>query len=133
VIVRALVFDVFGTLVDWRSGVAEAFVDWRSGVAEAFVAERVPGDCTELADGWRARVAATLSNGHLALLVDLARNADLRFDCQISAELAGAYKPASDVYLTATRLLAVPPGELMLVAAHPRRPPRDGDLEMASV
>jgi 2-haloacid dehalogenase len=41
---KALVFDVFGTLVDWRSG-----------VAEAFRASGVPGDPEELADAWRAR------------------------------------------------------------------------------
>jgi 2-haloacid dehalogenase len=175
--VRALVFDVFGTLVDWRSGVAEAFR--ASGLA---------GDAEELADAWRARywpilaevndgarpwgdfdelhlatlddlltergadlpvearrrlvetwhrldpwpdvrtgleairrqhVTATLSNGHLALLVDLARHGDLRFDCVLSAEMAHAYKPAPEVYQTAARLLGVQPAELMLVAAHP--------------
>jgi 2-haloacid dehalogenase len=42
--VRALVFDVFGTLVDWRSG-----------VAEAFRASGVSGDPEELADSWPAR------------------------------------------------------------------------------
>src|SRR5262245_627576 len=42
--VRALVFDVFGTLVDWRSG-----------VAQAFRASGVDGDPDELADDWRAR------------------------------------------------------------------------------
>ncbi len=47
--VRALVFDVFGTLVAWRSG-----------VAEAFRASQVPGDPEELADGWRARYAPIL-------------------------------------------------------------------------
>jgi 2-haloacid dehalogenase len=175
--VRALVFDVFGTLLDWRSG-----------VAEAFAASGVPGAPFELADAWRARyrpileevndgsrpwgdfdelhratlddllgerdvdlpaderqalvgawhrlepwtdvrgglealraehVIATLSNGHLALLVDLARHGDLRFDCLLSAELAGVYKPAPQVYLSASRLLHVEPAELMLVAAHP--------------
>jgi 2-haloacid dehalogenase len=175
--VRALVFDVFGTLVDWRSGVTEAFR--ASGTA---------GDPEELADAWRARyrpilaevnegsrpwgnfddlhlltlrdllvergmdlpvdernrlvhawhqldpwpdvraglealrrgcVTAALSNGHVALLVDLARHADLRFDCVLSAELAHAYKPAPEAYQTAARLLDVEPAELMLVAAHP--------------
>jgi 2-haloacid dehalogenase len=175
--VRALVFDVFGTLVDWRSGVAEAFR--QSGVAD---------DPEELADAWRARyptilvevnegsrpwgnfdelhlvmlgdllaergidlsaeergrlvgawhrldpwpdvraglealrrrrVVATLSNGHVALLVDLVRYGDLRFDCVLSAELAHVYKPAPEVYETAARLLGVRPAELMLVAAHP--------------
>ena len=175
--VRALVFDVFGTLVDWRSG-----------VAASFRASGVSGDPYELADAWRARyrpilaevnggsrpwgnfddlhlvtlddllterdlelsveerrrlvaawhrldpwpdvrtgldalraqrVVAMLSNGHVALLVDLARHGDLRFDCVLSAELAQAYKPAPEAYLTAARLLDVEAGELMLVAAHP--------------
>jgi 2-haloacid dehalogenase len=174
--VAALAFDVFGTLLDWRSGIAEAF---RAG--------GVAGDPEELADDWRARyrpilaevnegsrpwgnfddlhlatlddllaergidlsseerrrlvaawhrlnpwpdvragleavrrrrVTAALSNGHVALLIDLARHADLRFDCLLSAELARAYKPAPEAYLTAARLLGVAPSELMLVAAH---------------
>jgi 2-haloacid dehalogenase len=177
VAVRALVFDVFGTLVDWRSG-----------IAEAFRASGQPGDAEELADDWRARyrpildevnhgarpwgnfdelhlatldellakrgvelpreargrlveawhrldpwpdvrsgldalrsrrVTATLSNGHVAMLVDLARHGDLRFDCVLSAELARIYKPAPEVYQTAARLLGLEPQELMLVAAHP--------------
>jgi 2-haloacid dehalogenase len=175
--IRALAFDVFGTLVDWRSG-----------VADGFRALGVPGDPAELADAWRARyqpilaavnagarawgdfdelhletlddllseraidlpleqrrrlvhawhrldpwpdvragldalrrthVTAAVSNGHVALLVDLARHGDLRFDCVLSAELARVYKPAAEAYLTAARLLRVEPGELMLVAAHP--------------
>jgi 2-haloacid dehalogenase len=175
--VRALVFDVFGTLVDWRSGVAQAFR--ASGFAE---------DAEALADAWRARyrpilaevndgarpwanfddlhlatldalladrglelpvearhrlvrawhrldpwpdvrgglealrrghVTATLSNGHVALLVDLLRYGDLRVDCVLSAELARVYKPAPEAYLAAARLLDLEPGALMLVAAHP--------------
>jgi 2-haloacid dehalogenase len=175
--VRALVFDVFGTLVDWRSGIAAAF--WATGVT---------GDPHELADAWRARYApilaevnagvrpwanfdelhletledllaergidltveerrrlvrawhrldpwpdvgdglealraqratAALSNGHVAMLVNLVRHGDLRFDCLLSSELAHAYKPAAEPYLVAARLLGVEPAELMLVAAHP--------------
>jgi len=175
--VQALVFDVFGTLVDWRSGITGAFRS--SGV---------PGDPEELADAWRERyvpimlevnagqrpwgnfdelhlatlddllserglavsdedryrlvrawhtlepwpdvraglqllrgrfVTAAVSNGHTALLVDLARHGSLRFDCLLSAELARAYKPAPEVYLTAARLLCLDPSELMMVAAHP--------------
>jgi 2-haloacid dehalogenase len=175
--VRALAFDVFGTLVDWRAG-----------VANAFRASGVEGDAAELADAWRARyrpilaevgsgerpwgnfdelhratldallaergidveaeerarlvhawhrldpwpdvragldalrrsfVTAMLSNGHMALLVELARHGDLRVDCVLPAELARAYKPTPEVYLTAARLLCLEPGEVMLVAAHP--------------
>lgn len=181
--VRALVFDVFGTLLDWRSGVAEAFraggVDhdpeqladeWRArfwpATAEVNDGSRTWADFDELQlatlddllaergqdldaearrrlvaawhrlEPWpdvrsglealrQDRVTAALSNGHVALLIDLARHADLRLDCLVSAEMARVYKPATEVYLTAVRLLGVEPDELMLVAAHP------GDLEGA--
>jgi 2-haloacid dehalogenase len=177
VAVRALAFDVFGTLVDWRTGIAEAFRasgvgddpeeladDWRARyrpiLAEVNEGSRPWGNFDELhlvtlgdlltergvdltdeerrrlvgawhrLEPWpdvrpgleslrRRRVVATLSNGHVALLVDLARHAHLRFDCLLSAELAGAYKPAPEAYQTAARLLDVDAPELMLVAAHP--------------
>lgn len=67
----------------------------------------------------RGRVVAALSNGNLALLIDLARHGDLRFDCLLSAELAHVYKPKAEVYLTGVRLLGREPGEVMMVAAHP--------------
>jgi 2-haloacid dehalogenase len=175
--VRALAFDVFGTLVDWRSGVAAAFrasgvaddgealADaWRAryrpilaevtdgtrpwgnfdelhlATLDALLAERhlelpvaarrrlvhawhrlepwsdVRGGLEELR---RARVTATLSNGHVALLVDLLRHGDLRVDCVLSAELARVYKPQPEAYLTAARLLGLKPADVMLVAAHP--------------
>jgi 2-haloacid dehalogenase len=62
---------------------------------------------------------AALSNGNLALLVDLTRHGDLRFDCLLSAELVRVYKPEAQVYLTGARLLGLEPGEVMMVAAHP--------------
>src|SRR5439155_1281393 len=70
-------------------------------------------------------VLATLSNGNVSLLVDMAKNAGLPWDCVLSAELFGHYKPDPEVYQGAARLLGLPPGELMMVAAHPR------DLEAA--
>jgi 2-haloacid dehalogenase len=175
--VRALVFDVFGTLVDWRTGVAEAFRasgvdadpeeladDWRAryppilaevnkgsrpwgnfdelhiATLDDLLAERGldlgPGERRRLVQAWHRldpwpdvrpglealrahQVTAALSNGHVALLVDLARHGDLRFDCLLSAELARAYKPAPEVYRTAAGLLGVEPAEVMMVAAHP--------------
>jgi 2-haloacid dehalogenase len=74
----------------------------------------------------RAHVTATLSNGHLALLADLLKFADLRLDVVLSAQLADGYKPDPQVYLTALRLLDCPPGEAAMVAAHP------GDLRAAA-
>ncbi len=184
---RVLLFDVFGTLVDWRTSLIEAAEDagaragvraewadvvddWRRAyqpaldrvrnraewqdldvvqrqtLADVLSTHRVdlpPGEREHLVAGWRrlrpwpdvaeglerlrrSHVTATLSNGHVALLVDLLRFADLRVDAVLSAQLAAAYKPAAEVYLTALRLLAVRPDQAGMVAAHP------SDLSAAS-
>ena len=61
----------------------------------------------------------TLSNGNFSLLTEMAKHAGLPWDCIISAELFGHYKPDPQTYLGCARLLDVAPGELMLVACHP--------------
>ena len=66
----------------------------------------------------RRFTVATLSNGNMALLTNLAKHADLRWDCILSAELARHYKPDAEVYRTAVSLLALRPQEVMMVAAH---------------
>lgn len=45
--IKALVFDVFGTVVDWRTSLIDNFTGWadRKGIK---------GDWTALVDGWRA-------------------------------------------------------------------------------
>ena len=180
--IRALVFDVFGTVVDWRGSIireGEALsaakglrVDWR-GFADAWRQGYQPamaramrgeiawanidtlhrgildevrprfglGDLDEeevehLNRVWhrlaawpdvtaglqrlKARfVISTLSNGNVSLLVDMAKNAQLPWDCVLSAELFGKYKPDPAVYQGAARLLDVAPDALMMVAAHP--------------
>ncbi len=178
---RALTFDVFGSVVDWRTSIAEeaaavgrskgieadweAFADaWRQGYGPAMnrVREgRVPWtvlddlhrsilesllddyglgglserEKDELNRAWHrlrpwpdaipglARLrskylVATLSNGNMALLTNLSRNAGLTWDCILSAELARHYKPDPEVYRTAARMLALDPGEIMMVASH---------------
>ncbi len=175
-----LLFDVFGTLVDWRSSLIEMAEatgtrsgcqadwagivdDWRRAYQPAMdqvrggaawrdldslqrdtlaaVLDRhgvaLPAAGREaLVGGWRQlrpwpdsregldrlrrrHVTATLSNGHLALLADLLKFADLRVDVVLSAQLAGGYKPDPEVYMTALRLLDCQPAEAGLVAAHP--------------
>lgn len=174
--VRALVFDVFGTVVDWRGGVArdvrrllpavdaQAFADaWRErykpsmdrvrrgerGWAnldtlhreslDALLVEfgQRPDEATraELVLAWhrldpwpdavdglvrlRERfVLATLSNGNVALLVDMAKRAGLPWDAVLSAELFGHYKPDAEVYDGAVRLLGLDPERVLMVAAH---------------
>jgi 2-haloacid dehalogenase len=185
--VRVLLFDIFGTLVDWRSsliGIAETTAaragqqadwaavvdDWRRAYQPAM--DRARRDATwrdldalqretlagvlarhgvplpaagqeSLIRGWRqlrpwpdsregldrlrrGHITATLSNGHLALLADLLKFADLRVDAVLSAQLAASYKPDAKVYLTALQLLECPPGQAGMVAAHP------SDLEAAA-
>ena len=177
---RVLLFDVFGTLVDWRSSLTElagatgaragvqcdwetVVDDWRRAYQPAMDRVRqvtgwrdldslqretlddvlarhgvsLPaGDREILVRGWRQLrpwpdcragldrlrrryLTATLSNGHLALLADLLKGADLRVDAVLSAQLAGSYKPDPKVYLTALELLECQPEQAGMVAAHP--------------
>ena len=178
---KALVFDVFGTVVDWRGSLIregrrlgrrkklevdwEAFADaWRAGYRPAMARVRsgelpwtkiddlhrmildellakfgVRGlaeeEIVHLNHAWhrlrpwpdakaglgklkRHHVIATLSNGNVALLVNMAKNASLPWDCILSAEVVRHYKPDPETYLGAADLLGVRPGELMMVAAH---------------
>ena len=66
----------------------------------------------------RRHVVATLSNGNVALLVNMAKHAQLPWDCILSAEVVHHYKPDPETYLGAAGLLGVKPAELMMVAAH---------------
>ena len=61
---------------------------------------------------------ATLSNGNVALLFNMAKNARLPWDCVFSAEIFHHYKPDPETYLGAAALLGLPPAEVMMVAAH---------------
>lgn len=180
---RALLFDVFGTLVDWRGSVVDEGValgvhadwpavvdDWRRAyqpaldrvrggeswrdldalqretLTEVLTRHRVAVSAEQaetLVRSWRRLrpwpdtrvglqrlrercVTATLSNGHVALLVDLLRFGDLRVDAVLSAQLADGYKPDPHVYRRGVELLGCAPAEVAMVAAH-----RD-DLEAAA-
>jgi len=74
----------------------------------------------------RARyVLATLSNGNVALLTNMAKYAGLPWDCILSAELMKHYKPDPEVYQMAAELLGLRLEQVMMVAAH------KGDLRAA--
>jgi 2-haloacid dehalogenase len=187
--VKALFFDVFGTLVDWRTGVAReaetilkplghsldwhVFADaWRDqyqpGMEEVrsgrttytkldFIhrqmlqkilprfgldnLEEPPLQRLTLAwhclDAWKdaapglARLRqrfliAPVSNGSIAIMTDLARRNDFRWDAILGADLARNYKPAAAVYLAAADAFDLSPGECMMCAAH------SSDLEAAA-
>jgi 2-haloacid dehalogenase len=181
--VKALGFDVFGTVVDWRESVARE-------AGQLLGARGIVRDWRAFADAWRARyqpameevrsgrrpwtrlddlhrenllalledsaisglseaeinqlnrawhrldpwpdaveglsrlkqkyILATLSNGNVALMVNMAKRAGLPWDAILGAEVAHAYKPQPEAYLRAAALLDLAPGECMMVAAHNR-------------
>jgi 2-haloacid dehalogenase len=186
--VKALAFDVFGTVVDWRGSIIHEgaewaakkglrvdwakFADrWRAGyspvmdkvrkgtlpwtkldalhrmILDDLLSEfQITGLSEEEKNSWnqvwhrltpwpdsipglsrlkQEYVLATLSNGNVSLLVDMAKHAGLPWDTVVSAELFRHYKPDREVYLGAADLLGCKPSEVMMVAAHV------GDLKAA--
>src|ERR1700750_2069713 len=53
--VKALVFDVFGTVVDWRTSLIDDFTKWSK-------TRGVEADWTALVDGWRAVYTASMDD-----------------------------------------------------------------------
>ncbi|MGO9935599.1 MAG: haloacid dehalogenase type II [Steroidobacteraceae bacterium] len=186
---RALFFDVFGTLVDWRSGVARdaesvlrpsghamdwiAFADaWRDQYQPAMEevrSGRIPYTKLDVLhrrtlrkvladfgvealreaeldrltrawhrlDAWQDVAAglaslrqrfliAPVSNGNTAIMCDLARRNDFRWDAILGADLARDFKPKSAVYLAAADAFDLEPRECMMCASH------SGDLAAAA-
>jgi 2-haloacid dehalogenase len=180
--VRAITFDVFGTVVDWRSSVAREVeavlavkghaLDWahfadrwraryqpamgkvRTGQRPfaildelhrenliALLEEEGVGGLSEpeidhlnrawhRLDPWpdavegltrlkRRFIVATLSNGNVALLVSMAKRANLPWDAVLGAEVARAYKPRPEAYDRTAAMLGLEPGQCLMVAAHP--------------
>jgi 2-haloacid dehalogenase len=73
----------------------------------------------------RRFVIAPLSNGNLSLLTNMAKHADLPWDCILSTELVKHYKPDPETYLMVPELFDLQPADVMMVAAH------EADLEAA--
>ena len=179
--VKALTFDVFGTVVNWRDSIARE-------AKAALAAKGYALDWHDFADRWRARyqpamakvrsgerpwvklddlhrenlvallpelgvvglseaeldhlnrawhrldpwpdsvegltrlkrkyIIATLSNGNVALMVNMAKYGGLPWDAILGAELAQAYKPLPLAYDRTAALLDLPPSQCMMVAAH---------------
>jgi 2-haloacid dehalogenase len=66
----------------------------------------------------RQYTICTLSNGNIGLLTNMAKRAGLPWDCILSAEVFRAYKPDPATYRGVARVFDLPPGQVMLVAAH---------------
>ena len=70
-------------------------------------------------------IIAPLSNGNVALLIEMAKAVGLPWDRIFGADVFRRYKPDPATYLGACELLDLPPGDVMMVAAH------NGDLGAA--
>ncbi len=186
--IKAILFDTFGTVVDWRGSLIAELGDW--GAARGLAA-----DWAGLVDDWRAAygpsmdrvrrgdlpwtklddlhrasldtllprfgldaldeaarghltlawhrlrpwpdsvpgltrlkrrfIIGPLSNGNVALLLNMAKSAGLPWDMICAAELFHHYKPDPETYLGAASLLGLEPAEVMMAAAH------NGDLAAA--
>jgi 2-haloacid dehalogenase len=180
--IKALTFDVFGTVVDWHGSVAREVralaarkglrvnavkftKAWRAGyrpamdrvrsgelpytkidvlhrmildellqqfkIADALTEEekvdlnRVWHRLKPWPDAVRGLkrlktryIIATLSNGNTGLLVNMAKQAGLPWDCVFSSETFHHFKPDPEMYLGAAGALDLEPGQVMMVASH---------------
>ncbi|MBL26321.1 MAG: haloacid dehalogenase type II [Rhodospirillaceae bacterium] len=179
--IKALTFDVFGTVVDWRGSIIrdgqrmgaewgisidwEAFADaYRAGYQPAMEPIRTgkegflridtlhrrildtlipqfgletldeaqrdhlnkvwhrldpwPDSVSGLTRLKKKFIISTLSNGNVALLVNMAKYAGLPWDCVLCGETFQQYKPVPEVYRGAADMLGLETEEVMMVAAH---------------
>ena len=179
--VKAMTFDVFGTVVDWRTSIAREIQDigqkrgfhldwnsfadeWRSGYApsmhkvrngempwtkidtlhrlildELLSKHKISNLSEQETDGlnrawhrldpWsdsvegltllkKDYIISSLSNGNVALLVNIAKYGGLPWDMVLSAEIAKHYKPDPESYLSTSEYLGLPINRVMMVAAH---------------
>ena len=63
-------------------------------------------------------IIVALSNGNVALIMHMAKNAGLPWDAILGAEVARTYKPQPEIYLTSAQMLGLDPSECLMVAAH---------------
>lgn len=78
--------------------------------------------CDGLRELKRQFRVGTLSNGNLALMVNMSKAADLSWDFLLTADLLKAFKPESVMYIDAMNLLGLDPAaqaqSAVMVAAH---------------
>ncbi|KAK9481133.1 HAD-like domain-containing protein [Lipomyces japonicus] len=185
--VQGLLFDVFGTVLDWRSSIEDYLAkkapvnfkisshlwkqiaeDWRTeyykfaehnssdeNVKDEFITldkyQKVlirqlvekynisdiwsDEELDDIANVWHhlrpwndsvqgikllksKYIVASLSNGNVRIMVDVAKHAGLLWDIIFGADIFKTYKPSSKVYLGASEYLDIRPANLVMVAAH---------------
>jgi 2-haloacid dehalogenase len=66
----------------------------------------------------RRYVAASFTILSTSLIVDVSRRNSLTWDCVVSCEMIGSYKPNPEAYVTCARWLGYRPEEILMVACH---------------
>ena len=179
--IKALTFDVGGTVLDWHTGIRNVMTDfgkahglerdwgqftnsWRrralntmtngfegrvtdlniddvhaetldAVLAEFSIDHLAPDDKRALVAAWHrippwpdapaahARMAkkfvvSTLTILSVSMIVDVSRLAPFHWDCVISCEMLGHYKPDPYVYESAVKLLQLQPHNICMIATH---------------
>jgi len=179
--IKALLFDVFGTVVDWRTSIInegralgkqkDLNVDWekfadawrdlyqpsmekvRSGnrswtlldqlhresleqlLQEFAITGLSESEIDHFNRAWHRLqpwpdaveglkrlkskfIIGTLSNGNIALLINMAKHSGLPWDVILGAEVARCYKPLPDAFLKSAQALDLKPQQCLMVAAH---------------
>jgi len=179
--IKALVFDVFGTVVDWRGSITREMqrfgdehgieqnwnqfaLDWRALYQPSMEKIRSGNrgyvkldqlhreNLAQLVDGYQLDtlqeqqldhinrvwhrlqpwadvlpgmnrlkkhyVLASLSNGNVELIINMARHNGIPWDMILGSETAQGYKPQEKVYLHSASMLGLKPEQCMMVAAH---------------
>ena len=99
--IKALVYDVFGTCVDWRNGVARD----AQRILKPLGYEL---DWLAFADAWRALYQPAMEvvrSGRIALMVDIVRRNGFPWDTILGSEIAHDFKPKPAVYLLSAAAL----------------------------
>ncbi len=179
--IRALAFDVFGTVVDWHGSIAREAekllapkgykLDWgdfaydwrreyypamepvRTGARPYVVMDQLHLEMLEIplkkydvklgdaekqafAHAWRRldpwpdtvegmtrlktkMVVAAVSNGNVALVLEMAKRGGIPWDLILGADFAKTYKPDPAMYDTAVKLMGFEASQVMMVACHP--------------
>lgn len=78
-----------------------------------------PDSVDGLRDLRQISVVASLSNTDMATMVHLFKRAGMDWDAVLTAEVFGAFKPASFLYERTCRYLGVEPDRAAMVASHP--------------
>ena len=100
------------------TGLSDVEVDWLHKVWHRL--DPWPDSVEGLTRLKKKFVIATLSNGNVALLTNMAKHGGLPWDTILSAELVKKFKSEPEMYHSASQFLGLPMNQIVMSAAHLR-------------